>query len=669
MRLYALALGLSLLSSAVIAAPKSGIESANFDRSVRIQDNLYQAVNGNWQKKTEIPSDLTWWGAFAELRDLSEYRVKGIAEQAVVNAKTNLETNKIADLYSSFMDVEGVEGVGMTPLKPLLEEVASVSNVKALSQEFGRLQRLGVSLPVNISVGVDAGDSAHYLLNISQSGLGLPDRDYYLQKDKRMVDARTAYITYLRTLFTLLGDTQSVAKKKAEALLGFETKLAKLQWTQVENRDPVRTYNKLDMVSLATAAPGYDWTAFLNAAGHAVSEVNLNQPSYARAAVKLFGTTGASLWHDYLIARIVDRYSPVLSQAFVNAHFRFHAQALAGAKELKPRWKRGVALLEDNLGEQIGKEYIDKYFPASAKERMDALVSNLMKTYALSIDTLSWMSPVTKEQAKAKLSKYAVKIGYPDKWRDYSKLNIEPGDLFGNFTRGAEFAYEFDMSHLGKPVDRTEWGMTPQTVNAYYDPSKNEIVFPAAILQPPFFNAEADDAVNYGGIGAVIGHEISHGFDDQGSQFDGDGNLRVWWLDKDKKAFTGLTSRLVTQYNAYSPIKGRYINGKLTLGENIADLSGLQIAFKAYHLSLGTTEAPVIDAYSGDQRFFIGFAQIWREKDREETALQWLVTDPHSPSEFRTVGAVMNSDAFHTAFDIKPGDKMFKSKDDRIHIW
>lgn len=669
MKLKLITLALSLLSSAIIAAPKSGLETTNFDSSVRIQDNLYQAVNGNWQKTAVIPTDLTWWGAFAELRDLSELRVKSLAEQASAEASVSGEASKVADLYSSYMDTNAVERTGIAPLKPLLEEVTSLASYAALAEEFGKLQRLGISLPLNISVGVDARNSTRYLLNISQSGLGLPDRDYYLQKDRTMVSARAAYSEYLRAIFKLTGDNDGVAKQKAAALLIFETKLAKLQWSQVENRDPVKSYNKLDIASLSKSARGYDWKAFLNATGHEVDEVNLNQPSYAEAAVKLFGSTSMALWHDYLLVRVVDRYAPVLPKAFVDAHFEFHAQALAGAKEIKPRWKRGVALLEENLGEEIGKQYVSKYFPASAKERMDTLVSNLMKTYAESIDTLSWMSPATKEQAKTKLSKYAIKIGYPDKWRDYSKLEINRGDLFRNFTRGAEFAFEYDMGHLGKPVDRTEWGMTPQTVNAYYDPSKNEIVFPAAILQPPFFDATADDAVNYGGIGAVIGHEISHGFDDQGSQFDGDGNLRVWWLDKDKKAFTGLTSKLVTQYNAYSPIKGRYINGRLTLGENIADLSGLQIAFKAYHLSLGDTKAPVIDAFSGDQRFFIGFAQIWREKDREETALQWLVTDPHSPSEFRTIGAAMNSDAFHKAFDIKPGDKMFKPKDDRIHIW
>jgi putative endopeptidase len=467
----------------------------------------------------------------------------------------------------------------------------------------------------------------------------------------------------------LAGTPEAEAAKKADAVMALETKLAKVQWSKVDNRDPEKTYNKLDRTSLAKTAPKFDWNAFLAAADIKDDTVNLNQPTYATAAAELIAGEPIQVWRDYTAARLLDRFAPVLPAGFVTAHFQFHEQDIAGAKEIKPRWKRGVGLVETNLGDAVGKQYVAKYFPAEAKARMDALVGNLMKAYAQSIDKLAWMGPETRKQAQDKLSKYMVKIGYPTNWRDYSGLDVKAGDLFGNFVRGADFAYRFDIGHLGKPVDRTEWGMTPQTVNAYYNPSMNEIVFPAAILQPPFFDANADDAVNYGGIGAVIGHEISHGFDDQGARFDGNGNMREWWLDMDKKAFTGLTSKLVAQYDRYSPIKGRYVNGKLTLGENIADLSGLQVAYKAYHLSLDGKEAPVMDGFTGDQRFFIGFAQVWREKVREQSALQWLVTDPHSPSAFRANGATVNSDAFAEAFHVKKGDGMYKPEDQRIRIW
>ncbi|HEY9101987.1 M13 family metallopeptidase [Chitinimonas sp.] len=664
-----LALAVALALPFPALALTSGIDKQHFDPAVRIQDNLYLAVNGGWQKTAEIPADRTWSGAFSDLRDLSEARVREIVEQAAGRAATDPEAKRIADFYQSFMDEAAVEKTGLAPLQPLLAELAGINDKAALTSQFGKLQRLGVSLPFNIGVNVDAKDSSRYLLDVGQNGLGLPDRDYYLQKDARMVKARAAYVSYLQTLFTLAGNDAATAKKKAAAVMALETKLAKVQWSTVQNRDPEKTYNKLDLAGLTKTAPQFDWQAFVAATGTGVTEVNLNQPSYAQNAAKLIAGESVAVWRDYLVARTLDRYSPVLTKAFVDANFAFHQQAIAGAKEIKPRWKRGVALIESNLGEDVGKQYVARYFPAEAKAKMDTLVGNLIKAYAQSIDKLAWMSPATKAQAQEKLSKYAVKIGYPSKWRDYSGLEVKAGDLIGNFTRGAEFAYRYDIGHLGKPVDRSEWGMTPQTVNAYYNPNMNEIVFPAAILQPPFFDANADDAVNYGGIGAVIGHEISHGFDDQGSRFDGNGNMREWWQDPDRKAFSGLTARLVSQYNGYSPLQGRFVNGQLTLGENIADLSGLQIAYKAYHLSLEGKDAPVMDGYSGDQRFFIGFAQVWREKVREQARLQWLVIDPHSPSNFRAVGAAVNSDAFHAAFGTKPGDGMFKPEAERIRIW
>ncbi|WP_374350969.1 M13 family metallopeptidase [Chitinimonas sp.] len=652
----------------VASALTSGIDKKNFDPKVRIQDNLFKAVNGAWLKTAEIPADRTWWGAFAELRETSEKRVRDIIEKAANEPASNVEARKIADFYGSFMDEAAVEKAGIAPLKPLLERINAIGDKPALVAEFGKLQALGVSLPLNIGTNVDYKDSSRYLLSVVQSGLGLPDRDYYLQKDARMAKARTAYLGYLTKLFTLAGHSEAEARQKATAVMALETKLATAQWSKVENRDPEKTYNKLDRAGLAKTA-AFDWNAFLAAAEIKDDAVNLNQPSYAKAMAELINGESIQVWRDYVSAHVLDRFAPVLPQAFVNAHFAFHEQDIAGAKALKPRWRRGVALVEDNLGEVVGQQYVARYFTAEAKSRMDTLVANLMKAYAQSIDKLAWMSPETRKQAQDKLSKYMVKIGYPSKWRDYSGLEVKAGDLFGNFVRGSEFAYRYDIEHLGKPVDRSEWGMTPQTVNAYYNPSLNEIVFPAAILQPPFFDANADDAVNYGGIGAVIGHEISHGFDDEGARFDGNGNMREWWLDMDKKAFTGLTSRLVAQYNAYAPLKGRYINGKLTLGENIADLSGLQIAYKAYRLSLDGKSGETLDGFTPDQRFFIGFAQVWREKSRDKATLQGLVTDPHSPSEFRAIGAAVNSDAFVEAFQVKPGDGMFKAPEQRIRIW
>ncbi|QDQ28457.1 M13 family metallopeptidase [Chitinimonas arctica] len=670
MQLNRLALALTLaLPLATLAAPGSGIVQRNFDPTVRIQDDLYMAVNGNWNKQTEIPADKTWWGAFGELRDLSESRVREIVEQAGQNGAADVEARRIADFYQSFMDEPAVEKAGLAPLRPLLDHIAGINDVTALTREFGLLQKHAVSLPINIGVGVDAKDSSRYLLEAEQSGLGMPNRDYYLQADDRMVKARTAYTDYLKQLFQLAGADETQARDKAAAVMALETRLAKLQWSSVANRDAQKTYNKLSLDGLRKTTPGFDWSVFLAGADATVGELDLNQPSYVRAAAKLINGEPVSVWRDYLTARVLDRYAPVLPQAFVDAHFRFHQQAIAGAKQIKPRWKRGIALVEKNLGEDVGKQYVARYFPAEAKAKMDTLVGNLLKAYAQSIDKLSWMSPATKAQAKDKLGKYVVKIGYPSKWRDYSGLVVKADDLLGNVDRGTEFAYRFDLAHLGKPVDRSEWGMTPQTVNAYYNPSMNEIVFPAAILQPPFFDATAEDAVNYGGIGAVIGHEISHGFDDEGSRFDGNGNLREWWQAKDRKAFAGLTGKLVNQYNAYSPLKDRRINGKLTLGENIADLSGLQIAYKAYHLSLGGQPAPELDGYKGDQRFFIGFAQVWRDKARDEAVLQGLVADPHSPSRFRAIGAAVNSDAFHATFGTKPGDGMYKRESERIRIW
>ena len=662
---FALALALPMLA---FADPKSGINTANFDSSIRIQDDVYTAVNGGWEKKTEIPADRTSWGAFNELRDLSEQRVRGIIDKAA--KQKDASSRQIATFYATFMDETRANALGVKPLQPLLAKIAGIKDKSDLVKALGSLQLSRVNLPIRLGVEQDAKKSTRYLLQASQGGLGLPDRDYYTEQDARFASARDAYKGYLVVLLTLNGSTVEAAAQRADTVIALEAKLAKAQWSKVENRNPEKTYNKLDRKGLAQLTPNFDWTALLHAAeAQKASDLNVAQPTYVQALAGLLEAEPIAVWQDYLELRLTDQFAPYLSQPFVDAHFAFNDKALTGAKELRPRWKRGVELVESNLGEAIGKQYVAQYFPASAKLKMETLVGNLMKAYGQSIDKLGWMSPATKVKAQEKLASYVVKIGYPSKWRDYSALIVKANDLVGNVVSGAQFDYRFDMSHLGKPIDRSEWGMTPQTVNAYYNPSMNEIVFPAAILQPPFFDAEADDAVNYGGIGAVIGHEISHGFDDQGSQFDAQGNLKSWWVDADRLAFTGLTERLVNQYNGYQPIAGRFVNGKLTLGENIADVSGLQIAYKAYQLSLNGKAAMLLDGFTGDQRFFIGFSQVWRNKTRDERSLQLLTVDPHSPARFRPIGAIVNSDGFIAAFGVKPSDGMYRPAEDRIRIW
>ncbi|AUH53623.1 peptidase M13 [Chromobacterium sp. ATCC 53434] len=665
MKIKALALAL-LLAGQAWGHGLSGIDTGNFDRSVRPQDDIYLAVNGKWLDTHEIPPTESWEGAFKELRDLSEARSRGLIEGSSVQAGGNQQ--RIAALYASFMDEAMADKKGLQPLEPDLQAVTMLSGRGELLRLLGGWQSGNVRLPLALEVGIDAKDATAYLPELSQSGLAMPDRDYYLGKDARFAKARAAYQGYLERLFRLAGYAQP--EKRAKRVMALETKLAQLQRSRVDNRDPQKRYNKMTLAQLGKLAPKLDWHGFFAAAGIADPGLfNVDQPEYVKGLALLLQKEPLLVWQDYLIAHTLDGYAPYLDKALSDARFDFYGKALSGAKEQRPRWKRGVQLVEGSLGEALGQLYVAKYFPPENKQKMQQLVANLMQAYHQSIDGLSWMGPATKQAAQYKLSKYMLKIGYPDHWRDYDGLALKADDLVGNVKRSSHFEYQWQLSHLGKPVDRTEWGMTPQTVNAYYNPSQNEIVFPAAILQPPFFSVAADDAANYGGIGAVIGHEISHGFDDQGSQFDADGNLRDWWTAEDKERFHELTSKLVAQYNAYEPLPGKHVNGELTLGENIADNAGLQIAYKAYQLSLGGKPAPVIDGMSGDQRFFYGFAQIWRGKARDEALLARLVSDPHSPEAFRAIGATSNSDAFQQAFGVKSGDKMFKPEDKRIRIW
>lgn len=668
-RQLALTLALSFAAAAAAGSPVSGIDLANFDRNVRYQDDLYGAVNGRWVRLTDIPADQSSFGAFIQLRDLSEKQsLILIRRDAAATDSRDPDRRKIADLYLGYMGVLAIESAGLRPLSPQLAAIAAIDSQEKLLQAFGRLQASPLDLPLRLSVAPDARNADTMLLQVGQGGLGLPDRDYYLAGDQRFAAVRHAYLDYLQRLFALTGTEAPQAR--AGAVMALETRLARAQWDKVANRNPQKTYNRLTRLQLRRLTPGFDWDALLPAAGVGqVQQLNLAQPSYATRLELIVRSTPLPVWRDYLTARLLDAYAPNLSKPFVDAHFALHDRALSGIQQQKPRWKRAVARVEHCMGEALGREYVAAYFPPESKARIDRLVANLMTAYRQSIDTLAWMTPATRKAAQEKLAKYRVKIGYPARWRDYGALTVRRDDPVGNVERCAAFGYRRDIAKLGRPVDRDEWQMTPQTVNAYYEPSMNEIVFPAGILQPPFFNPQADDAVNYGAIGAVIGHEISHGFDDEGSQYDGNGNLRNWWSAEDRARFAALTARLVEQYQAYEPLPGQRVNGRLTLGENIADNAGLAIAYKAYRLSLGGHEAPVIDGLTGDQRFFIGFAQVWRSKVKDEQLLKQLVSDPHTPAMFRPAGAAVNADAFHQAFGTRPGDRMYKAPEDRIRLW
>jgi predicted metalloendopeptidase len=518
----------------------------------------------------------------------------------------------------------------------------------------------------------DARDSTKYVFDLDQDGLGLPDRDYYLQNDARLNRVRSQYGQHIEKMLTLAKDPNAAGN--ARDILALERALAKVQWTKVQNRDPVKTYNKIEFAGLARLAPGYDWNAYLADAGVSgkADSLIISQPSYITGFNRILHTTPLPVWKAYFRWHLLSDFAPYLGKDFVDEHFALYGAALRGIEQNEPRWKRGIKLIDRSIGEGLGKLYVAEYFPPESKVRMDQLVRNLLEAYKADIDGLEWMGPATRRKAQEKLAKFTAKIGYPDKWRDYSALQITNGDLVGNVMRAQAFEYNRNLHKLGQPIDRTEWEMTPQTLNAYYEPEKNEIVFPAAILHPPLFNSNAEDAVNYGAIGGVIGHEISHGFDDQGSQYDGDGNLLSppgWFTTADLDQFKARTRALVAQYAAYAPVPGFPINGELTLGENIADNAGLAIAYKAYRLSLGGRSSPVIDGLTGDQRLFMGWAQSWRCKTRESQAILWIKADPHSPEQFRGMLPQMNQAAFYDAFGIKPGDKMYLPPENRVSLW
>lgn len=655
-----------------IAEKNSGIDAQAFEPSVRIQDDFYQAVNGKWLSETEIPADKSNYGSFTVLADLSEERIREIIENAAqTEAEPGSDAQKVGDLYESFMDEERINDLGV---RAIADDLAAIDDLTALPQLatwLGNFQKRGFGAPLGFYVAQDSKKSTEYIVTLYQSGTSLPDRDYYLEDDPKYLEARDALKDYVTKLFKLaMPETEAAAAAEiAEKILALETKLATVQWEKVELRDAEKRYNRFTREKLASLTPDFDWQSFFTAAElEETGDVIVTAPSFFAGLNQIITETPIEIWRLYMKYNVLDASAPYVSQAFADAHFDFHSRALAGIPEQLPRWKRGVSLVEDSLGEVVGRLYVEKHFPPAAKARMQQLVENLLKAFEQSIDELTWMTDATKLKAKEKLAKFTVKIGYPDKWKDYSKLSIGD-DLISNVRNATYNEFRRNIDKLGQPIDREEWGMTPQTVNAYYNPGKNEIVFPAAILQPPFFNMEADDAVNYGGIGAVIGHEISHGFDDQGSKYDGDGNLNSWWTAQDRHAFEQLADRLVDQFSEYSPLPGKYVDGKLTLGENIADLSGLAIAHRAYRISLDGKEAPELDDWTGDQRFFLGWSQVWRRKYRDAEMMRRLLVDPHAPSWYRANGPVINIDAFYDAFNVQPDDALYRPKSERIKIW
>ncbi|MCF1426770.1 MAG: M13 family peptidase [Shewanella sp.] len=673
----AIALGLGIAGCSTQASnisasePVSGIDSRHFDPEVRHQDDLYYSVNGKWLANTPIPADKSNYGTFTELYEQSQNALKQIIEQAAAkeSKKAGSTEQKIGDFYASYMDTELVESLGTTPLKPLLDDIAAAKTHEDIAAVMGKLLINGTGGPLGFYVNNDAKNSSQYAVYFNQSGLTLPDRDYYLKSDEKFKNARVALGKYVTDLLTAAD--YDGARRAALSVEVIETHLAQAQWSRTETRDASKSYNKVSVEKFAEILGDFDYEAFAKATGLAgkTQDVIVRQPSYMELFGKKFGNFPVRMWQDYLTFHLVDDYAELLSKQFVDLHFAFHGQTLMGIEAQNPRWKNAVDAADKVIGELVGEAYVAEHFKPEAKARMEKLIQNLIKAFEVSIDELEWMSPETKVAAQEKLAKFTYKIGYPDKWRNYSELEIKADDLVGNYERHARFEYQDMLAKLGQPIDRTEWHMTPQTVNAYFNPVNNEIVFPAAILQPPFFNMDADDAVNYGGIGAVIGHEISHGFDDQGAKYDGDGNLRNWWSEKDKLEFQKRGKQLSQQYSQYEALPGRFVNGDMTLGENIGDLGGLTVALRAYEMSLNGKPSPVIDGLNGEQRLFIGWSQIWRRAYRDEEMGRRLLTDVHSPSHFRAMGTPRNIPEFYEVFGVKEGDKMYLPPEQRVKIW
>jgi predicted metalloendopeptidase len=668
-------LGLAMLAigavfpGAATAEPGSGIDLAAIDPGTPPQQDFWRFANGKWLAATPIPADHSGWDTFTELREATQAQLRELIEAIDPRRPGAPERRKLADLYGSFMDEAGVEAAGLKSLGDELDGIHGLRDRAGLPVLFGHLARLGVHIPFDLDVSPDERDATHYVLHLRQGSLGLPDRDYYLKDDQHFQTIRAAYRGHIVKLLGLAGEPADAAM--ADAVIALETDLARLQWTRVDNRDPLKTYNRRSVAELGPLVTTDDWPATLAAAGvpRDPGSLVVAQPSYVAGLGGILREVPLSTWQAYLTYHLLSAYAPYLPAAFVAEDFAFVQHTLRGVPEIQPRWKRAVTSVDHALGFALGGLYVERYFPAKSKLRADAMIANIIAAYRESIATLDWMGPDTRREALAKLAQIQPQIGYPDSWRDYTGLAIRRDDLVGNIMRARRFEQAFWLDKLGREVDRAEWFTAPQTVNAFYSASRNQIVFPAGILQPPFFDAQADDAANYGAIGAVIGHEISHAFDDKGSRFDGAGNLRNWWTDEDRARFDAKTRGLAAQYDAFSPLEGYHVNGALTLGENAADNAGLAIAARAYRLALTQCPAPEIGGYTGEQRLFISFAQIWRNKLRDAASIERLKIDPHSPGQFRANGTLRNQSAFDQAFSVKPGDAMYLPPEQRISLW
>jgi putative endopeptidase len=646
------------------------IDPANMDLSIRPGDNFYLYANGNWIKNNPVPPSKTRWGSFDELREENLVRLRALLEEASANAGKDSKSQMIGDFYASGMDSAALESLGYQPIRTDLDRIAAIASSDSLLSEIAYERINGIANPlVAFFIGPDRKDVTHYIPQLGQGGTTLPDRDYYLKNDARSITIRKAYQKHLNNMFTLIGKTPQQAAQAADAIQRIETALAKAQLSRVEMRDPYKTYNKTAWKDLSATTPSINWKDLAEKMEiGSVDSLVVSNPNFLRSVDLLLTAIPLDDWKAYLQWNVLRNAAPWLSNAFVQENFSF-SQVLSGQKEQTPRWQRISGLIDLDLGDLLGQVYVDKHFSPAAKQRMQDLVNNLQQTFAERIKRVDWMSNETKQKALEKLAAFLKKIGYPDKWKDYSSITISRTDLLGNIRRCTVWAYNDNIHQLGKPVDKTKWGMTPPTINAYYNPSNNEIVFPAGILKFPFFDFDADDAVNYGGIGAVIGHEMTHGFDDQGRQYAADGNLKEWWTKADADKFKSRADEVVAQYNGYTVLDTLHVNGKLTLGENLADLGGIAIAYEAFTKTTQFKEGKKIDGFTPAQRFFLNWAQVWRSNTLPETAAQLILTDPHSPGLYRGNGPLTNTDAWYSAFDIKEGDKMYKPENKRTKIW
>lgn len=661
----------SIGMSATASNGKKFIDPANMDLSVKPGDNFYLYSNGTWIKKTPIPGSKTRWGSFDALAEESSLALKGLLEDAMNAPAGNSLMKRVGDFYKSAMDSASIERLGHTPIKSFLNDIDALSSKAAVLKHMNVLRSQSVTSPLyRIGVGQDAKDVTKYIISIGQGGTTLPDRDFYIKNDARSQKIRTDYTRYIVSLFKLCGDDDTKAMMHAISIMQLETTLAQAQMSRVEMRDPKKLYNKFSVDGLSATTPNLNWQKILPELGYKTKQDSLivSNPKFMVFIDSLLNKVSLEEWKTYLKWGVMRDAAPYLSRAFVEANFAYN-QSLSGQKEQTPRWQRMSGLIDRQLGDLLGQLYVDKYFNQDAKVRMLELVNNLQTTFESRINKLDWMSDDTKKRALAKLHAFTKKIGFPDKWKDYEGLVIKSDDFVGNLRRCNQWFYTENINKLGKPIDKTEWGMTPPTVNAYYSPLKNEIVFPAGILRFPFFDFDADDAINYGGIGAVIGHEMTHGFDDQGRQFDADGNLEDWWTKSDADEFKKRADEVVQQYNNYVVLDTLHVNGKLTLGENLADLGGLSIAYEAFKKTKQGQSNDMIDGFTPDQRFFLNWSQVWRNNILPEAAAQRIITDNHSPGMHRANGPLTNMDAFYKAFDIKPEDKMYKAPELRTKIW